>query len=80
MKIKKHIKNIRFDLIDADPAMEHYRQGGEYQALRWLRGYVEHRTGEPRQLFKSLLNTIATGRSLDPVNDALFAQTIFSYI
>jgi hypothetical protein len=80
MKIKRHIENVNFAQIDSDPTLEHYRQSGEYIALRWLKGYTEHRTGEPREYFISILRSISQRTSTDPVNDALAALTLLPYI
>jgi len=56
-KLKKHIKNINWKYIEEYGA-EYYKQSGEYQALKWLKSYVEGRAGcEPKELINSILNT-----------------------
>ena len=78
MKIRKHLKGVRFDLIESDPEQESYRNGGEYQALKWLKAYTENKTGEPRVLFEAMLRTIQN--SSDVRNDALFIYTLYPFI
>lgn len=81
-RIKKHISSIRFDLIEADPSIVKYRQCGEYQALLWLKAFVEGRTTTtPRILVKSTLAKMLIGKEeSDPTNDALFALVLLPYI
>jgi hypothetical protein len=82
MKIKRDIKNLRFDLIDNNPDFiwKEYRKHGEYQALVWLKAYTENRAASsPRKLVISMLEKI-NRESNDSKDDALFALTLMRYI
>ncbi len=50
-RLRKHLKQINFDLY-----IKNYGRTGEYQALCWLKAYIEKRTcSEPLSLVKSAL-------------------------
>ncbi len=79
-RIKKHVAGIDFDMLGSDPGLVSYRAGGEYQALLWLKAYVEERASvEPKQLVDSMLSAIVSGVD-DPVFYALYAATILRFV
>lgn len=86
-KIKRRLVHVKFDLIEANPKWDEYRQGGEYQGLLWLRAYVSDKTSEdPMKVVRSVLRGSAGGGTWDPSgmadprSSALFAETILRYI
>lgn len=71
-RLKKHIASINFPAY-----LENYGSTGEYEALVWLRAYVESRTcSEPLNVVKSFLSRSSQGMT---PHDMDYLSTILAW-
>ncbi|MGD2072939.1 MAG: hypothetical protein PVG65_05580 [Candidatus Thorarchaeota archaeon] len=57
-RLKKNMKEINWIVLESDKYKD-YRETGEYEALCWLKNYIESKAKiDPRKLIKSSLRSI----------------------